>query len=508
MPYLTQDEYGQRLQDAQAQFGSQPGYDPSMVYNSLKSQGYTIQNDPADSFAVRHPILSAIGSGVNDLINAPGDLVTGLAEKAVAGIGAAHPKGGAFSDWMQSQGQKQPAQEISKNAGNTADIAANAAAFALTGGASIPVQMSIMGAGGAGGEALKQGIHDIAGDNKTPLPEQALQVGLRGAENSLLPLAGPVMDLAAPITKPITGPISDAIGDAVEKVGLKPAVDFLKQGILPPPEKEAEDAFTRSVMPSNTAKDFQNADPQLRIKGGAFSAASRNPTVGEKGLGKIAQSLEPNGFSPSASPIENAKVVDNAWDSEADALRKSMSANERLQGVKLSDDEIRSAVVSGIKKAGLNPDTGPGAKIMNAWEDSINGVNGRGDELPHGGTNGRPTGGWQAKINFSKEATRQWGDAIYDKGTDLADGVNSTHAAVDKLLTEKTAGMGVDYKGPMVRLAKMQDILGNLNGQLKGEVLKSGVGSLLSHPAAKVVGAALGGAGVISAGKETLNLLK
>lgn len=243
----------------------------------------------------------------------------------------------------------------------------------------------------------------------------------------------------------------------------------------------------QSVMPPVTAKEMQNANPQLRNKGGFFRNPSISPTTQQQGMARVAETIE--GYNPSAGPIDNAKVVHNAWGNEAEALKKSMSANERLQKVKLTNDELLGAVGKGIDNAGLDPKIGVGKKIMRVWQESIASA-----------SNGKPTGGWQSKIDFSKEATRKWGASIYDKGTDIADAVNETHSAVNDLIKAKTAGMGVDYAAQMDRLTSMHGIMENLAAQLKGGELRSTFGNIVRNPWVRTTAAITGGSALIGGG--------
>lgn len=289
--------------------------------------------------------------------------------------------------------------------------------------------------------------------------------------------------------------VVEGVGGAVENLG-KGAEDFATNtrgvgGVAPTQDEfnsqidelknaKNEEALQKSVMPPTTAREMQNAKPELRNEGTFFENPSLSPTTGQKEMAKVAGTIE--GYNPSSSPIQNAKAVQQAWNNESESLRTSMSANERLQGVKVSDEELLNAVKSGIDKAGLDPESGPGKKIINLWQDSVDGA-----------SNGKPTGAWQSKIDFSKDAIKKWGGSIYDKGSELADGVNETHSAVNDLIKSKTAGMGVDYAGQMDRLTNMHGILENLSSQLKGGALKSTFSKIIKSPVVRTTAAVVGG---------------
>lgn len=238
----------------------------------------------------------------------------------------------------------------------------------------------------------------------------------------------------------------------------------------------------KSVMPPTTKKVFQEANANMKNEGSFFKAPSLNPTESQVELAKVADSLKGKGFSAKNSPIANEKVAQNSWASESKELLGKMKANDALS----PDQEIVSAIKQSLEKQGFATDTGVGKKVLSAWEDALS-----------GNSNGKISGQWQSKINFSQEATRKWGNAIYDKGTDLADAVNASHEAANGVISVNSARAGIDYTGQMARLTKIHKIIENLKLQQSGDALRSTAGNIAKSKPFKLGATAVGlGAGL------------
>ena len=249
--------------------------------------------------------------------------------------------------------------------------------------------------------------------------------------------------------------------------------------------KDAQDKASladvqKSVMPPTTKKNFQDANANLKNEGSFFKAPSLNATESQLELAKVAKSLKSKGFSPKNSPIANEKVVQNSWSSESKDLLAKMKANDAIS----PDQEIVSAIKKALEKQGLSAETGVGKKVMSAWEDSL-----------AGNSNGKISGHWGSKIDFSKEAVRKWGNSIYEKGTDLADAVNASHEAVNSVISTNASRAGIDYTGQMERLTKIHKIIENLKLQQSGDALRSTAGNLVRNPLVKIGVGATGLAG-------------
>ena len=297
---LSTQDYAAKVQQYAAQ-----GVNEDQVRQIAQQKGYSLPPalpPPPPTFSQNHPILSGMASGLNDMIRAPGDLVSGLAQKAASFIPGqeARAQGGD----MGAGGN------VSKNAGVTAKDLAIAGTTALTGGMSTLGEMGMGAAGWGGGEALNQGIQAVGGSNQNTPLQAAESIG----GNALLGAAGPLLE---PLTAPLTKPLGEAMGSAIDSTGLRPAVESLKKGILPldrnavsPLEKLAMD----KVDPSAAPKEGRTLI--FDKKGNPIDA---NPTAKESAAAKDTLSkipeLQKKGFSPNSSPEtldKSARIIENA----------------------------------------------------------------------------------------------------------------------------------------------------------------------------------------------------
>lgn len=272
-----------------------------------------------------------------------------------------------------------------------------------------------------------------------------------------------------------------AQGDSLEAARVKILQDAQQKASLSDIQK--------SVMPPTTKKNFQEASANLKKEGSFFKAPSLEPTQNQVELAKVADSLKSKGYSPKKSPIANEKVVQSAWENESKSLLAKMKANDAVS----PDQEILSSIKGNLEKQGLSVDTGVGKKVYSVWEDALT-----------SNSNGKISGQWQSKINFSKEAMRKWGNAIYDKGTDLADAVNAAHEAANNVIVKNASRAGIDYAGQMDRLTKIHQIMENLKLQQSGEVLRSTAGNIVRSKPFKIGATTAATAAGIGAGVKLL----
>lgn len=450
-----------------------------------------IAKPPAEQapWTQRHPILAGIGRGIMDTIQAPGDLVAGVADKALS-----------LAPGLGYLGQTPEAQSISKNAGNTAKIATTTAAAALTGGASLPAQMGLMAAGAGGGELLNQGIHDIAGDNPNTLGQQAMSVAGNAAMGAALPVAGKVL---SPITDPIGNALGNVAGKAIDAVGLRPAADFLKQGVMPLPEggvfgpPAAPEATTltpeqqkawEAIRPKNTTANMKEA-----VANGTYARGARDAGFFKSSGGAAPSKLDLPAIDAAANDVPGlmeAKTLPDKLDAVGNALQATGQMRDNLlktNNVVYPNAESNAAVSEAAQQSG--------ALYGQDGKDIATEMTKRWAEL-RAENSGNLTGEYDTLKQFEKVMSKG-SEAIYSKDTAQGNVFRAIRRASQDVVSRQLEANDLGQYKPLIdKMANMYDIRDNLASHVSPNDFLSTAGKLLKNKWVK--------AGLMFGGYETL----
>lgn len=168
--------------------------------------------------------------GISDMVNAPGDLATGLIDKGLSGMG------------LTMASQTREAQNIGSNAAKVRDNIPNYAAMVaapFTGGMSWMGGAAALGGVSAAGQAVTEGIKDVQGVNDASLGQQAKNVATQGMYGAASEIGGRILGkglsyIGSKLAAPFADTFKPEVKQLADQYGIQlPASAMTDSKIVP-----------------------------------------------------------------------------------------------------------------------------------------------------------------------------------------------------------------------------------------------------------------------------------